>query len=519
MKAKNIISVLALSALMFTSCNDLLDIPQHGVLNNETYYQTDEEAESAIIACYTAAQGLGYNALLGKNALTDDFWSGGSTRGDNADLEACNEFTFNTDLAFIEGMWSSYYSMIYGANVVLARLADDSDVKLRAKAEARVFRAWAFFELTTMWGTPPMVDHLLAPSEYQIANGKPAELWALMESDLTTAINSGKLASKKSVNDKTWRITKEYAQALLGKVYLWQGKNAEAADVLDKVIESNLYALYDDYENILTYPGKQNCESLFESVRVYDSNNTFQNFYNLVGVMLHFRTDKLVDNCCANAGLAATGWGFMSPQKGLYEDFVAVEGVDGYRLNETMKTYEQMTDMGIAIKPGENIINEGYFMWKWRFTKEADDQPGIASMADSNNIRWMRYAEVLLLAVEANLEINPTKAVQYFNMIRTRAQADTVTSVTLEDLQREKRIELCGEGTRFQDLLRWGIAEERLKDQGQHCPFLGSNGEVSYKKYNGENPDKYGFKPKHNLLPIPGAETRLNGVIKQNPGW
>lgn len=157
-------------------------------------------------------------------------------------------------------------------------------------------------------------------------------------------------------------------------------------------------------------------------------------------------------------------------------------------------------------------------MWKWRFTKEADDQPGIASMADSNNIRWMRYAEVLLLAVEANLEINPTKAVQYFNMIRTRAQADTVTSVTLEDLQREKRIELCGEGTRFQDMLRWGIAEERLQDQGQHCPFLSSSGDVSYKKYNGDDPAKYGFKPKHNLLPIPGAETRLNGVIKQNPG-
>ena len=207
MKAKYIFSALALSALMFTSCNDLLDIPQHGVLNNETYYQTDEEAESAIIACYTTVQGLGYNALLGKNCLTDDFWAGGGGRADNADLEACNEFTFNTDLGFLEGMWSSYYGMIYRANVVLERLGDDSDVKLRAKAEAKVFRAWAHFELTSMWGTPPIVDHLLAPSEYQIANGKPEDLYALMERDLTEAINSGKLTEKESVNDKTWRIT------------------------------------------------------------------------------------------------------------------------------------------------------------------------------------------------------------------------------------------------------------------------------------------------------------------------
>lgn len=519
MKTKHIFSVLALSALMFTSCNDLLDIPQHGVLNNETYYQTDEEAESAIIACYSTLQGLGYNALLGKNALTDDFWSGGATRGDNADLEACNEFTFNTDLAFLEGMWSSYYGIIYRANVVLERLSDDSDVKLRAKAEAKVFRAWAFFELTSMWGTPPMVDHLLAPSEYQISNGKPEELWALMENDLKEAIESGKLTSKKDAYDQTWRITKEFAQAILGKVYLWQGKNEEAAAAFDAVINSGCYALYNDYENLLTYPGKQNCESMFESVRVKDPNNEYLNIMVMTGVMVHFRTDCLVPNCCSNAGLANTGWGFMSPQKSLYEDFVAVEGENGYRLNATLKTYDQMKDQyGIEIANGKNIINEGYFMWKWRFTAEADDVPTIASMADSNNFRWMRYAEVLLLAAEANLTVNPTKAVEYFNMIRNRAQAPTVSALTLEDIQREKRIELCGEGTRFQDIIRWKIAKDLLKDQGKHCPILHPNGEVEYKVYN-TDASKYGFKDKHYLLPIPGTETRLNGAITQNPGW
>lgn len=516
MKAKNIISVLALSALMFTSCNDLLDIPQHGVINNDFYYLTDEEAESAIAACYTVVQGLGYNAMLGKNALTDDFWSGGSGRADNADLEACNEFTFNTDLAFIQGMWESYYQMIYRANIILDNVKDNTEVELRTRAEAKVFRAWANFELTSMWGTPPMVDHVLAPSEYQIANGKPAELWAWMERDLTEAIESGKLTEKKNADDKVWRITKQYAQALLGKVYLWQGKNAEAAGVLDKVIESGLYRLWDDYENLLTYKGKQNPESMFESVRVYDTNNTWQNFMNMVGVMIHFRTDKM-NGDWGSLGLAQTGWGFMCPQKNLYDEFVAVEGENGYRLNATMKTYDQMKEMGVSVHTA--IINEGYFMWKWRYTKEADDQPGIASMADSNNFHWMRYAEVLLLAAEANLTVNPTKALEYFNMIRTRAQADPASSITLEDVQREKRLELCGEGTRFQDMLRWGIAEERMKDQGATCPFLNPNGEIEYKKFNGDDPAKYGFKPKHNLLPIPGAETRLNGAITQNQGW
>lgn len=265
----------------------------------------------------------------------------------------------------------------------------------------------------------------------------------------------------------------------------------------------------------MTYPGKQNPESMFESVRVYDPNNTWLNFYSIVGVMVHYRTDKMTGDW-KSLGLANTGWGFMNPQKNLYDDFVAVEGVDGYRLNATIKTYDQMQAMGVKVN--QPIINEGYFMWKWRFTSEADDLPDIASMADSNNFHWMRYAEVLLLAAEAHLENNPTKALEYFNMIRTRAQAPTATSITLEDIQREKRLELCGEGVRFQDMLRWGIAEKRMKDQGAYCPELQPNGDVVKKVYNSD-PAKFGFKTKHNLLPIPGTETRLNKVIDQNPGW
>ncbi len=91
--------------------------------------------------------------------------------------------------------------------------------------------------------------------------------------------------------------------------------------------------------------------------------------------------------------------------------------------------------------------------------------------------------------------------------------------MTLDDIKREKRVELCGESTRFQDLLRWGDAEAKMKDNGKHCPILDSNGHVTYNKYNGDDASKYGFKPKHNRLPYPGVEIRLNKNITQNPGW
>ena len=518
MKARYIILALS-AAVAFCSCNKMLDIPQHGVQSLGNFYQTDEEAESAIAACYLQVLGNEMNYVLGKNMLTDDFWAGGAMRGDNADLEGLNEFTFGTDQGYLEGMFTSYYGIIYKANVVLGNVPETTDVQIRARAEAKVFRAWSYFELISMWGNPPLVDHELTPSEYQKPNGTTEELWALVEKDLTEAIESGKLTEKKNADDKTWRITKQYAQALLGKAYLWQKKYAEAAEVFDQIVESELYRLYTDYENVITINGKQNCESMFESVRVSDSDNPYNNF-SMLHLMINYRTDNLKSGCMEPAGLFKEGWGFLNPQKNLYEDFVAVEGENGYRLNASIKTYDQLKAIGIEIADGKSPINEGYFMWKWRVLKERVASHALYGlMGDDDNPRWMRYAEVLLCAAEAHfMNTNQSKADEYMNMIRTRAQAPTKSGYTLEDIQREKRIELCGEGTRFQDLLRWGIAEEKMRNQGEKCPFLQQNGQVEYKVFNND-PSKYGFKTKHNLLPYPGKETRLNPNIVQNPGW
>ena len=517
MKIKYILAC-AVAALSAISCNSLLDIPQHGVLNYDDYYQTDEEAETGVNAIYLQVRGMDYNNLMGKNMLTDDFWAGGGVRNDNAELEQLNEFTFGIDQTFLQGMFTSYYQLIYKCNVVLGHVGTDSDIKNRCRAEAKVFRAWAYFELISMWGNPPLVDHELTPSEYSRPNGTTEELWGLVEKDLTEAIESGLLPEKSNADDQSvWRVTKQYAQALLGKAYLWQGKYPEAVEALDEVINSELYKLYTGpYEDIIAFDNKMNCESLFESVRVDDANNPYDNF-SFSKVMIHWRTDKMN----VSADMATTGWGFLNPRKSLYEDFVAEEGEDGYRLNNTLKTYAQIVELGNSVRVGNSIINEGYFMWKWRVQKAELPTYGMgaAGMAAIDNPRWMRYAEVLLLASEANLMAgNQGKADEYLNQVRERAQLAPKSGITLEDIQIEKRLELCGEGTRFQDMIRWGIAEERMKDQGKNYPMLDSNGSVTYVE-TGADPSSYGFKPKHNLLPYPGVEIRLNSNITQNPGW
>lgn len=498
------------------SCDKRLDIDQHGSLNYKTYYNTDEEAETATAYTLLTLRKLEGTIFLTKNLLSDDFWAGGAQRNDAAALEQLNEFTFDSDHPYVKSLFSGYYSVIYYCNVAIGHVKPDTPVKKRVVAEARVLRAWAHFELASLWGNPPIVDHELEAGEYSRPNASDEELWKFIETDLREAIASGVLAQKRDVNDKsTWQPTKQFAQAVLGKVYLWQGKNAEAAAAFDEVIGSKLYRLYDgEYEDLQRYDNAMNCEEMFTILRVDDPAAVWVNI-NTYRIGIHWKTDAMN----LSGDFASLGWGQCNPQKSLYEAFIQDEGKDGYRLKQTMKTYAQMAAMGNTIKDGMSLYgNEGYFMWKWR--RLSGEAPGAGmGYADVNSPRFMRYAEVLLLAAEANLGINQDKADKYYNEVRIRAKAPTKTGVTLADIQLEKRCELCGEGTRFQDMLRWGIAYDCLKDQGGEIPTLDSNGNVSYQQYNKDS-SKFGFKEgKHKRLPYPALETSQNTNIKQNPQW
>ena len=63
------------------------------------------------------------------------------------------------------------------------------------------------------------------------------------------------------------------------------------------------------------------------------------------------------------------------------------------------------------------------------------------------------------------------------------------------------------------------IAEDKMKNQGGEYPTLHPNGSVTYVPINDSDPNKYGFKERHNRLPYPGLEIRLNPNIEQNLGW
>lgn len=538
MKKESLYILLAVMlAVLCAGCEDRLNIQKHGSLGSpDEYYQTDVEVEAGIASMYASWRDLHYNWFFVLNCMSDDAWTGGGQRNDNADMEKLNEFNFDTDHSMIQGLYSSLYTLIYKANLIIDQVTGDTPVKKRAIAEAHVTRGWAHFYMVTLWGTAPIVDHVLSNTEYHVTNGTPATTWQFVETEFQTALDMQVLPSKSNVDDKETgiRLTAEAAKAFLGKAYLFQGKYAESADILDEVIDSQKYDLYRGEYEMLGHASTNNCcEAIFELNRVKNAEQAWNEFSQL-GIMLGWRASMLSYMPGTEAGnlIAQGSYGFMNPQKSLYDAFVAEEGMDGYRLNSTMRTYEQMNEAGVVNFGGSSVPgNEGYFYWKTRLLKEdcIIDQSYL-QMLQWNNLRIMRYAEVLLMAAEAHLlgGVDATKALNYVNAIRTRAKLTTLPVVTMDDVKKEKRLELCMESCRYQDLVRWGDAETVLGNQGAVIPAFawtvtynpdGTTSVASHQESTLATNTVYGFKGRNNLLPIPLRETEVNPNMKQNEGW
>ncbi|MCW0483970.1 RagB/SusD family nutrient uptake outer membrane protein [Gaoshiqia sediminis] len=532
MKMKNLFPIIFICCLfLVTACEEKLDIPQQGVVAIDNFYETDEDAEEAITAVY-----LQWRSMIGSdffllNGLSDEIHSGGGARGDNPFLEQLCEYSFSSANSWVNDYFRGLYTMIYRCNLVTERIESDTDVKARVIAEAKVARAWAYSKLVTLWGKVPLVTTELAPSEYQQPNAEISAVWAQIEKDFTEAISSGALSEKSSPDDKSIgaKITKQAAQAFLGKAQLFQEKHSEAATTLKAVINSENYRLIADYENVLRAVQDFGPENIFEVNSLPDPDNPWEQGTSWFSPAFGWNSSLMDLSTGYNEGhhdLIPTGWGFCNPTKELYDAFVAMEGADGYRLNATIKTYEQVMAISpeapITIRPGSKLYgHEGYFNWKLRYLG-SEVIPNTWGFAGSNNYRFMRYAEVLLLASEACLlSGDKASALNYINQIRERAQLPNLANVTLDDIKNEKRLELCLEQVRFEDLVRWGDAGNVLAGRGAKIPtFAGLKDDGTYEvTYPFENTN-YGFKPgKNELLPFPEHEMNVNKNLIQNTGY
>ena len=525
-------NIMGLSLLLLgltgsvTSCSDELDIEQKGNMSPEAeFYKIDDDAEQAIAACYKQYGDSYARIVQVGDIMSDDVWCSGNSRNDNPFFEALGSFSHASTNSIVLELFKNIYKLIYDSNLVLEKFEEyDTDVKKRAQAEAYFFRGMGHFYSGVFFGTAPIVDHLLDSGEYNQPNSTKKDLYQQAIEDLSKAVSG--LQPKSAMGANNVRITKEAASALLGKVYLFRGDEtdnvdgdyAKAVEALKVCAESGSYRLYDgNFGDLGHGMCDYNDEYVLEVNRTLDPSNLWA-LYDESYVYYGWR-QQLIDASEQKDDYAdlCAGWGFFDPTSSIYEAFVQEEGVNGYRLNQSIITTEQMYDR-LGLKPISGLVihgNEGYWTWKRRGCKE--DYQLLLGLTHANFV-YMRLAEVYLLLAEAAIKTGDTDtATLYLNKVRSRAKLASKVA-TLDAIKLESRLELFQEGQRWPNLVRWGDAATVLKDHGKVMMGYDVDSGKAIVEY--EDASSPGFVAgKHEVLPLPDRAVTLNDNLIQNQGY
>ena len=582
---KIIIITSAVALFSLTACDQkLLEIPQKGVVAYESFYQTDEDAQSALTAAYASfiklindqgSNNPAWNVVV--NAMGDElYWGGGKKNGSSSGAQDMNEFrnTYDSTIPHIRVVYKDLYSLIYKCNLVLDNFYGengelcDSQVKKQCVAEARTIRAWAHFTLATFWGTPPLVEHVLA-GDARPTNCDHQVLMDWCIAEFKAALPD--LTPRNGKNDKAgaYKITTGVCQAFLGKAQVFNKDWNGAKESLKKVIDSGNYALVPqkDLWNLFHVVGDGDEE------KILDMNYMYNEGISSMSWKYHFQRNqalfprnlKKYPSMLIQAG---DGWGNnVSPTKKFmdaimdhepnsarrkawfasYEEFITdypyplgestvkVPDANGdkhdvtYKADADMTREEKLMDYRRGLnceKYDETYANYGYYFMKLLPWQE-DLSPNSSTVTEENRI-IMRYAEVLLLYAEACAMTNDNDGRKYLNMVAERAGAPTYSSLTMDNVKQEKWFELSWEGIRFWDLVRWGDAAKELAFKAvEKTPYLGDEFYVkgSMGKKTSGKPHKArismiddgwaalggGFQAgKHELLPFPFDVVQLN---------
>ncbi len=530
MKKSNYIKCMLLAVLaigIVISCSDDFYTNEiRGGESPETYFQTDEGAFQGVLAGYmtlgTTYSNLWYTPWTYRIMMGDEVTAGGDVRGgDKLYYERLTEYNFDSNNAHSRRMFDGLYQGIGRVNVLLDNMPADSPERTRIAAEAKFLRAFNYFDLVTLFGESiPLVITELASDEFQQLPAEVGAVWAQIEKDLTEAILDLPLKSEYSQANK-FRANKGAAQALLGKVHLYQQEYDEAATQFEAVINSGEFGLAVDYDRIWRKDQEFGTESLFEtSYTETKGNNVGPGGYNWGEakfntdnvLMLQFGPRIEYFTTMETIG-QEPGFGCGYPLPGLYNAYLA-EG-DQVRREGTMITETEFLAAGVTFKvPVSEIYGYNGFIRKKlaQYLDEAGEP--IVTLNNGTNWRLIRFGDVLLMAAEAHVLSGGDlgKARQYINQVRSRVQlADTPAADgdLMDAIIKERRLELSYEGFRFPDLIRWSNAGV-ISDADLANILNAPQSQI---------PDRNDFNSKFKLAPIPQIEINTNPNIKQNPGF
>lgn len=569
-------SVLALG--IATSCSEkFLEVRPKAVLSLATL-SNKAGVNYLLTGAYALMDGAGNAAGFSTWHGSADNWIYGEVASDNAykgtiagdqpEISLIEQRLIQPDNNHFRGKWAIVYDGVARANdalLVLPLVKDMTDAeKTQVTAQARFIRGYHHFEAKKMWNMVPYIDEkVYNPDDLnstKVPNDK--DIWANIEADLKFGYDN--LPANQT---QPGRPTKWAAAAMLGKAMLYQKKYAEAKTIFDAIVASNKYRLVDRYSDNFRASTNNNAESVFEVQHsVNDGAGGGEN--GNVGATLNYPYGGGgVTTCC----------GFYQPAQNLVNAFKT--DANGLPLIDTFNDTDVKNDQGLTsaaaftpdagtfdprldwtvgrrgiqfldwgVHPGANYVRDqnygGPYSPKKHLMYRSDVGTNTFSgnpRLNANNYRMIRYAHVLLMLAECEVEVGTlARARDLVNLIRKRAanpdgfvkNTDGTNSANYvikeysaaasafadkaaarKAVQFETRLELAMEGHRFFDLVRWGIAAETmnayyLKEKTKRTYFNG----VSF------------IKGKHEYYPIPVQEIQNSQVsgqatLKQNAGY
>jgi starch-binding outer membrane protein, SusD/RagB family len=480
-----------------TGCKkDFLDVPAQGQVPVTQFWQTQADATQAVNAMYANLRGWTFAAfapLAVESLGSDDAVTGSDpTDGSVAFMDQFNNFTVTATNRELPDFWNGMYQEINYCNQVIDNIPNikmDATLQTRYLLEAKFVRAYSYFRLVRAFGDVPLRLHIpQGATDYNIPRTPKDQVWAAIEQDLTDAA-AGLPASYNGAD--VGRATKGAALALHAKAALYQQKWSDVKDYTDQVIGLSVYSLFPGFEKMFRVENENSSESIFEIQCAYLPNNTGASNSQYCQIQQ------------PRGGFTGNGWGYNVPTQNLVDEFEANDP----RLNGTILFRGSTSAEGDFIPldcPNPMYNYKSYIP----FSVYANDNGG-----SDQNVRAIRYADVLLMNAEANNELgNTAAALASLEMVRARARnlaiangapANTLPKVITTDqtalrkaIYHERRVELAMDfESRYFDVVRQGRAADVF-------------GPLGWKAN------------KNEVWPIPQSEIDNSfGVLTQNAGY
>lgn len=384
-------------------------------------------------------------------------------------------FTWDANHAWLPNFWSSFYSAIRDANIVLDNLDEENFtaefINLKT-AEAKFIRGYSYYQLYQHFGSTPLItsstDELFRP------RASDQEMRSFIETELNEAANT------LPIDMEFGKATKGAALGVLAKFFLNTKQWDKSAEVTREIIDLNRYRLLDNIEDVFSLDNEGNDEILFAIPYLVEVAGGFRN------VSLFYPPDYPLPYP-TNVSFAASTF-YFDDYINSFED----EDVRREQLFNTNGYVSTATGEFVTLLGNDKSLSEKY---PW--------DPNSAGGAQGNDIPVIRFSDILLTRAEALNEINGpnSESIELINQVRERAGVSLLNASNFdqeslrEQILQEREWEFWMEAKTREDQIRHGVFISRAQERGHNA------------------------QPFHILFPIPQVEIDANPEIEQNEGY